>query len=179
MLSFTLSANENVLVILRRHKFVLGIRLLKAAGVALLPFVILIFLLAVPAMSSEPAYGLIFWYFASLFWLVAWCWGFLIWLDWYLDIWVLTNERVISIEQRRLFNRQVLSCNLDKVQSVTTTAAGALPTFFHYGNVEIKTADETSKIIFTQIPLPLQIQDKILQAHQDFLKNTKSANLRG
>ncbi|HCX27894.1 MAG TPA: hypothetical protein DHI91_02015, partial [Candidatus Portnoybacteria bacterium] len=101
-----------------------------------------------------------------MFWLVAWCWGFLIWLNWYLDIWVLTNQRIISIEQRRLFNRQILSCNLDKVQSVTATAAGPLPTFFHYGNVEIKTADETSRLVFAQIPSPLQIQDKILQAHQ-------------
>jgi len=171
MLSFTLSTNESVLAIMRRHKFVLGARLLKAAGVALFPLVVLIFLMFLPGISSESAYGLIFWYFASLFWLVAWCWGFLIWLNWYLDIWVLTNQRIISIEQRRLFNRQILSCNLDKVQSVTATAAGPLPTFFHYGNVEIKTADETSRLVFAQIPSPLQIQDKILQAHQEYLKN--------
>jgi len=171
MLSFTLSPNENVLAILRRHKFVLAVRLLKAVSVAIFPLLVLfILVLLSPAWTDEPAAGPVFWYFTSLFWLVAWCWGFLIWLDWYLDIWVLTNQRVISIEQRRLFDRQVLSCNLDKVQSVTTTAAGTLPTFFHYGNVEIKTADETSRLAFEQIPDPQPIQDKILQAHQEYIK---------
>jgi len=169
MLSFTLSANENVLAVLRRHKLVLGIKLLKAAGVALFPFLVLIVFIIWPVLPDDTTFALIFWYFSSLFWLAAWCWGFLIWLEWYLDIWVLTDQRVISIDQRHLFDRQVLSCNMDKIQSVTTTAAGTLPTFFHYGNVEIKTAGETSNLTFGQIPLPQQIQDKILQAHQSYL----------
>jgi membrane protein YdbS with pleckstrin-like domain len=176
MASITLSTNENIILLQRRHKFLLVIRLLKTLGVGLIPFFVgLIFAAINITALNEPVYNFVFWYFASLCWLLAWCWGLLIWLDWYLDIWIVTNQRIIDIQQRHLFSRQILSCTLDKIQNTTVTSAGPLATFFHYGNVNIKTADETSQILFWQVPFSTQTQNKILEAHQEYLKNVPAA----
>jgi len=175
--AFTLAPDEKIIVILRRHRLILAMSLIKVGLAALIPLVVaLILAFWQPFLIAAQPGAAIFWYLASLFWLIVWCWGILVWLDWYLDIWALTNRRLIDIEQEKFFHRQVLECSLDKVQNVTCKINGPLATFFKYGNVEIKTADQATLLVFEQIPFPNQIQNAILQAHQEYLGNVGGKN---
>ncbi|TSC53722.1 MAG: hypothetical protein LiPW39_105 [Parcubacteria group bacterium LiPW_39] len=172
MPAFTLAPNEQIILLLRRHWLRLTLKLAEVGILIFVPPLIYLLLVFVwPSLMQNEGANPIFWYFALLFWLITSGFLWLAWLDWYLDIWLVTNQRIIDIEQRRLFNRRVLACGLDKIQNVTAKTGGLLATFFKYGNVEIKTADETSQIIFYQVPSPNVVQDKILQAHQEYLRN--------
>lgn len=172
MPALTLAPNEQIILLLRRHWLRLVLKLAKISALIFIPPIIYWLLILVwPSLLQNKGTSTIFWYFGLLFWLVICCWLWLVWLDWYLDIWVLTNQRVIDIEQRKLFNRRILVCGLDKIQNVTAKTSGPLATFFKYGDVEIKTADETNQITFYQISSPTAVQDKIMQAHQEYLKN--------
>ncbi len=84
------------------------------------------------------------------------------WLDYYLDIWIITSERIVSIEQKGLFARQVSTQKLYRIQDVTAEVKGILPTFFHYGNVYIQTAGEEERFIFKEIPSPYEVSKKIM-----------------
>ena len=82
--------------------------------------------------------------------------------DYYLDTWIVTNERVINIEQNGLFSRQVSELHLNQIQDVTSETIGFLPTFLTYGDVYIQTAGEKERFHFEQIDNPEEVKEKIL-----------------
>jgi hypothetical protein len=74
--------------------------------------------------------------------------------DYFLDIWIVTNERVINIEQHGLFSRTISELRLNQVQDITSETAGFLGTFLTYGNVFIQTAAERERFQFKNIDNP-------------------------
>ncbi len=172
MPAFSLSPNEQVILMARRHWFFVTIAMLKPIILAILPWLVafaLVFFNLSPA--NEQTATLLFWYFAWLFWFICFCWGVLIWLDWYLDLWILTNQKIIDIQQMGLFKRLVMTYVIDNIQGVAVKTGGPLSTFFKYGNAEVKIAGQANAVVFREIPNAALVQDKILQAHQEYLKN--------
>jgi uncharacterized membrane protein YdbT with pleckstrin-like domain len=83
------------------------------------------------------------------------------WTDNYLDVWTLTNERIINREQKGLFNRVVSELELIRIQDITVEQKGFLATILGYGNVYIQTAGEMERFIFEQVPHPYKISKAI------------------
>ncbi|MDD2753288.1 MAG: hypothetical protein PHT44_01640 [Candidatus Portnoybacteria bacterium] len=172
MPAFILAPNEQIILTARRHWFFMIVSLLKAVALALVPWLIAFALAFFDlSLANQQAFATLFWYFAWLFWLLCFCWGVLIWLDWYLDIWVLTNQKIIDIQQMGLFKRLIMTYGIDNIQGVTTRTSGPFSSLLKYGDAEIKIAGQADAVAFKQIPQPQMVQDKILQAHQDYLKN--------
>jgi uncharacterized membrane protein YdbT with pleckstrin-like domain len=94
--------------------------------------------------------------------LFIWIYAFFVWIDYYFDVWVVTNKRIVNIEQRGLFARNVSELNLEKIQDVTTEVHGFLPTMFNYGDVYIQTAAEKERFEFQKVPNPYGIKDTIM-----------------
>ncbi len=105
----------------------------------------------------------------SLYFLAVWVFFWSAWVDYYLDLWVVTNERVIKFEQDGLFNRTVAELRLLKVQDVSATTRGLLSTFLNFGEVRLETAGEESELTFTfhQVPGPSVVSEKILHLADD------------
>ncbi|HCC83972.1 TPA: hypothetical protein DEP96_03945 [Candidatus Uhrbacteria bacterium] len=74
--------------------------------------------------------------------------------DYFLDVWIVTTERVINIEQHGLFSRTVSELRLNQVQDITSETSGFLGTFLTYGNVFIQTAAERERFQFKNIDNP-------------------------
>lgn len=100
--------------------------------------------------------------FFSLYYLFIWLFFFYSFLDYYLDIWIVTNYRIINIEQNGLFDRIISEQKLYRVQDVTSEIKGIIPTFFDYGDVYVQTAAEKERFIFKQIPHASEVRKKIL-----------------
>ena len=62
------------------------------------------------------------------------------WLNYYLDVWVITTERIIDVEQKTLFHREISEISLDRVQNVTVEVPGFVATVLKFGNMKIQTA---------------------------------------
>jgi len=99
-----------------------------------------------------------------------WIYMFLIWIDYYLDVWVITTERIINIEQKGLFVRHVSELKLVKIQDVTTEVEGFLPTLLNYGDVHIQTAADQVRFIFRSVPDPYHIKSEIMKRHKESQK---------
>ena len=93
---------------------------------------------------------------------------FLVWINYYLDSWIITTDRVIDIDQKSLFYREVSEFMLDRVEDVTVEVPGILATFLHYGNIRIQTAGEK--------PFTIYDVSSIYEAKRIILENT---NRRG
>ena len=98
----------------------------------------------------------------SFFMLVVWIYCFMIWIDYYFDIWIITSERIINIEQKGMFTRKVSELRYSKIQDVTAEVIGVLPTIINYGDVKIQTAAEEGEFLFRTVSNPYGIKNTIM-----------------
>lgn len=92
-------------------------------------------------------------------------------IDWMgdeLDMFIITDSRVIGIEQLSVLSRSVSECGLDRVQEVNAHTAGVLQTIFNYGDVHIRTASETSNMIVKYAPDPIENARRINNIIQEY-----------
>jgi hypothetical protein len=103
----------------------------------------------------------------NLFFIFTWLLFFVIWIDYYFDVWIVTNERIVNIEQKGLFTRVVSELELEKIQDVTTDVRGVIPTFLNYGDLLVQTAAEMERFRFRKIPDPYAAKDLIMKLQND------------
>ena len=154
--------DENTIVVIHRHWF----DILKNF---FLIFVMLFFLISsyviLPALFpvlETTLYQSLLAFAGSSFAMLILILFFLVWIDYYFDLWVITNKRIINIEQKGLFSREVSELELDKIQDVSVSVLGIIPTFLNYGDVFIQTAGETERFVFKNISNPYGIKDLIM-----------------
>ncbi len=81
--------------------------------------------------------------------------------DYWLDVWIVTNERIINSEQKGLFNRVVSEVNLNQIQDITSEQVGLIGTFLTFGNVYVQTAAERERFMFKNIDNPDDVKIRI------------------
>ncbi len=161
-----LDPGENILSILRHHWISYAGPL---AMVAIL-FIIPIFLFPLTlGISSTPIILPYFFFLSSIWYLLVLFLALGFWMDYYLDSLVITDKRVLNIDQSGLFRHIVSEFRLEKIQDVTIEIPNFLGTVFHFGNIRIHTAGEVSFSI-SEVPNPHAARDLILK----YAKQTSS-----
>ncbi len=96
---------------------------------------------------------------------------------WYFKTLVITNQRIIDIDQRGIFSRTVSDITMEKIQDVFYQVKGIRQTLTGAGDVQIILADNKTKIEFKNASAPQKIQQLILQYKlnglEENIKNTK------
>jgi uncharacterized membrane protein YdbT with pleckstrin-like domain len=96
--------------------------------------------------------------------------------EWTRNILVITNQRVIDVNQRGFFSRSVAEATYDKIQDVQSTVSGLWQTMFQYGSIVLKTAGAGTTLDIHGIRHPQEVQRIITDAQQS-IKNSGSSNL--
>ncbi|MFA5188234.1 MAG: PH domain-containing protein [Patescibacteria group bacterium] len=150
--------DEKLILFLRRHIIVLLGKWLMYLFLALVPVAIYFFLQNFQPwiLNNKNIYPFLF-LLTSVYYLYTAMFLFSSFIDYYLDVWIVTDQRIINIEQRGLFNREIAEQDLDRIQDVSGSQKGVLQTFFKFGDVHIQTAGEVQKFIFRQVPKPFEI----------------------
>ncbi len=154
--------DEKILVVLRRHWFNILTQFISVLFLIIIFFASLFFLPSVFQILKDPVFHNFFYFLESLLAMFICILLFLIWVDYYLDTWIITNKKVVNIEQKGLFSRVISELALDKIQDITTEVTGVFPTFLNYGDVFIQTAAEKERFIFRKIPGPQKIKDMLM-----------------
>src|SRR3989338_9956396 len=166
-----LKTNEKIILVLRRHPFIIFAKIFFWLMVALLPLIFHLTLEEVLAgLFNNNLFLPIVILFLSIYYLYLWLFIFHSFVDYYLDIWIVTDERIINIEQRGLFDRVVSEQKLYRVQDVTSELKGFFSTILNYGTVHIQTAGEEQRFIFEQVPDPYNVAKKIAQLAEEHKK---------
>ena len=154
---------EKTIFTLRRHWIVLVKILAVFVILAGIPaaFYALIGAEAIEKILSGYVLGPLALLGASAYALFIWLFIFYLFIDYYLDTWIITNDRIIYIEQNGLFSRVVSEHKLYKIQDVTVEVKGFLPTFLNYGNIFIQTAAERPRTTLRQIRRPNEVSSAI------------------
>lgn len=163
-------ASERVILVLRRHSFVFFVTVVYFFTLAVVPAA-LRFLIPdqVATIIRGSVWEGILILLLSGYYLFLWLFFTFAWVDYYLDLWIVTDERVVNVEQSGLFNRVISEHPLLRVQDVTSEVKGFFPTFLNYGQVYVQTAAERQRFIFEQVPHPDLVKKIVLEAHNEVL----------
>ncbi|MCA9367903.1 PH domain-containing protein [Candidatus Kaiserbacteria bacterium] len=171
-----LEDDEKVLTTARKHWFVIVSELFATFLLILLPFALLFILLLNPTFLS--VFGLhaelhkeVIAFIIGAWLLLALLSAFRIWTHYYLDLWIITDRRIISVDQIGFFNRNVSMFRLERMQDIEYTMKGLLPTLLKFGTISAHTAGNNEDVFHaTHMPNPQQLQGTIQKAMDDRIR---------
>jgi uncharacterized membrane protein YdbT with pleckstrin-like domain len=162
---FELEEGEKVLGIFRRHWLLFAIEMLGIFALFWLPF-LLSMLPAFPILSESVSI------FLGTIWMLMICMkAFISWTIYYLDIWVITNLRLVDIEQHSLFNRKSSTLQLENIEDITVHINGFFESIIGYGKLSVQTAGNIPEFIINDIPLPEDAKQVIISAQYQSKKD--------
>jgi len=126
--------DEEILMILNKHWYTIAMPLVKGIAIILFSFVVPIWTGFMGTIFSY-AIGAIIYYLWIIFWIAYILYEY---YHWYRDKFIITDHRIIDIDQQGMFSRQVSEIELDRIQNVTYTVAGFFQTLFNFGTVTIQ-----------------------------------------
>lgn len=89
-------------------------------------------------------------------------------IDFYLDISIITNDRIIDVAHTGLFSRKIAECDLFRIQDVSAEVHGLFASLFNYGTIHVKTASTTGDLLFQNISNPNFIRGELIRlSHED------------
>lgn len=164
-----LEADEAVITTVRKHWFLITIELLTIVLFGLAPVFAFMIVLALPPQevimsffeTQTPLliFGIAAWMLLSTMAAAT------SWTSYYLDLWIITDRRIIVVDQFNFFNRKVSNFRLERLQDIKVTIKGLIPTLLNYGTIQAQTAS-ASENNFTSpgLPDPRELQSIIQNA---------------
>ena len=160
-----LRKDEEVIMVVKRHWIV---------------YVILSLVLLTWIIFTILSYSFFdFWFINNLinivFWMLFSILLYIRWLDHELDMYAITNNRIIWIDQVAFLNRVVTECNLWQVQEVNSKTKWLLANMLNYWTLTILTAWNATNMQMDFSPDSMQNARKILNIVDDY-RDKKNEN---
>lgn len=98
-------------------------------------------------------------------------WLFYAYFTWQRNKYIITDQRVVDIDQISFFSKSQREAHLDRVQDVSFSIDGVFATLFRFGTVIIQTAGE-KPLELDYIPSPDKVQKMIFDLAKEKQKTT-------
>lgn len=160
-----LESDENMLRVVRAHWWIIFTRVLTAFFIATIP-------LAIPFVAKFLNTEHIWSIYQSMFIFFYLLWVLGCWMvianaatNHYLDLWAITNRRIVAIDQQGFFRRRLSSFRLERLQDMNIMVTGIIPTLLNYGTIEAQTAGGSNEEFTTNnMPDPRGLKALIIGA---------------
>lgn len=154
---------ETIHLIVRRHLIVLLPSFIFLSLMIIVPLLIYIMIINLLPTYQQNILNSLFFLIFTIYLGFVWIAGFIVWADYYLDVWIVTNYRLLDIEQKGFFHRTISELDLRRVQDISSTVTGLIPTIFSFGTIQIQTAAKLNKFTMETIPRPITVRRKIVE----------------
>lgn len=144
--------DEKIILFLRRH-FITNVPwILLTLILVLLPifFPLVSNYLPFPSIPGNYTFVLL-----SIYYLFIFSFVFYKFLNWYYNLWIATNKRLIDIDFADLVFHDVAETRYNLIQDVNYAQTGAIRSFFNYGDVFAQTAGGKENLEALGVPRPL------------------------
>jgi hypothetical protein len=171
----TQNPNERVFIMLRRHIFTNLGWVIVSLILFLIPIIVGFILNSLgvdlqESLSIKQSYiigAVLIWYLLSI------SSTFMNFLDWYFNIYVITNERIIDFDFSPFAYHKISEASLESIVDATQESIGFLPMLFNYGDIYIQTAGEKREFDFTAVSKPAWVRDKIMDLRDMIVKKPR------
>ncbi len=145
--------NEKLLSVIRRHPLTFVSTVFMYLLLAVIPMAFYFFIQnAAPNVLTDPNARALLTLGWAVYELSIALFFYASFLVYYLDMLIITNERMVEVSQENLFSRKVSELELFKIQDATSNVQGFVATIFKYGTLDVQTAGEQKHFIFEDIP---------------------------
>jgi surface polysaccharide O-acyltransferase-like enzyme len=134
--------NEKLLLIIHRHWFVIARELAAVFFMLLVGTVVFFLRNMLYTLNNTQFVDALAYFLYTVFLLILIALAFALWITYRLDVWIITTRRIIDIEQRSLFNREISEFLIGRVQDVTSEIPNMISTLLDFGTLTIQTAGE-------------------------------------
>lgn len=158
-----LHEGEQIVLVKRRYWLPIAAESFTFLLIALMPWGILYGLNLLPSdIEGFVRNNMSAFYFLACAWLlVVWTSFFVAWTNYHLDVFIVTSERIIDIDQVGLFARDVAEARLENIQDVRIETIGVLASIINFGNIHIQSAGATKEFTAQHIHKPQEIRGAI------------------
>ncbi len=159
---FDQQPDEHIIASVRKHWFVLLTAILGTILAALMPVILAFAVVTALPSGVSTATSLVV--FFSALWVALCCVALAeIWTRYYLDIWIVTNKRIMYIEQVTLFSREITTLRIERIQDATVTFKNFIETMLNFGTLRIQSAGAvTDDLEIRGIPAPDHVKQLVL-----------------
>lgn len=120
------------------------------------------------ASGIELAYIVYFFYF--IWALFMWILLFINLTNYYLDVWYVTSNKLVDVEQKGLFHRDEAVLKLENIQDIATVSKGIIQTLLGFGIIRVQTAGQIREFVMRDIANPKKVKE-VITAEQEKAKN--------
>ncbi len=164
--------DEYIVAQFRKHWFVFLMDIFFLIPLALAPFILFALTAFVGdvfpiAFDAQYVYSYEL-FFSAMWFLVVWILFFIMLTDYYLDVLRITNKRVIDVDQRGFFNRNIATMPISNIQDITIDSVGFFATILHYGTVKIQSSGERREFLISYLTSPEVIKATLSKLREDF-----------
>lgn len=158
-------ANEKIILIVHHHWWHLVKLAAGSTFLFALPFIV-VPIVAASAGANIGQIGPIAVFLGAVWALFFWHKIFTEWTDYYFDVWIITNWRIIDIELLSLFNMNIGSMlDLDHIQEIITETRGIVNNLLGVGSLQIQTAaTNRGQFLYNDVAHPADIENTIRRA---------------
>ncbi|MBP9816853.1 MAG: PH domain-containing protein [Candidatus Pacebacteria bacterium] len=162
-----LQPGEHVLMAVRKHWLIYVGAAIPFAVFAYLPVLALELFAKSPFVTTPWAHYVSLenpWilFVLGAWWLFVWMGAFSNFMRYFLDVWIITNKRIIDVEQIDFFSREVTSLFLDHIEDVTVHETGFFHTLFGFGNLMVQSAGAADRTELPGISHPKDVRDLLM-----------------
>lgn len=145
-------SGEKVVEVIKNHPFVLFFPGLKSV-------VFLVAGVAIYLLWPSQYSGMVL----LIFILIAFAIFFRVFFNYSQSIFLITNQRVINVDQKGFWKRNIIETEHEKITAVSTDTSGFIKTMLKYGDLIIRVsgAGNDQALHIKNIPSPYEIQQKI------------------
>lgn len=152
-----LDDDEKILYVAHKHPIVLKVSTAKVSAFGILIPIGLYFLF--PKM-----------FFVFMIWVMIGVFGWIYhFLDWYFDVWLLTNAGVVEIKRNGLLDFTSKRIEYHMIEGISYTIRGVLQTIFNYGNIQIDKMGSQISIILEDGASPKKLERLIMKYQERYV----------
>lgn len=156
-------ADEKLVKVYRRHPITALGLMVSLAVILILPIASFIVIkINTPEILDNQTLSTLIVLGGGLFFMFALLFIYQHFMDYWLDAWIVTNRRIINIEQNGLFFRTISELRLYRIQDVTSKVDGFFRSMLNFGMVYVQTAGEKRYFIFEDVSDPMGIAKNVL-----------------
>ncbi|MBN1263435.1 MAG: PH domain-containing protein [Candidatus Pacebacteria bacterium] len=147
----TQEKKEKIILLLRRHWFTNLSWFLAGVFFFILPGILFLFVSFDFMPLRFRVVGLVIWY------LVLAGYFFERFLNWYFNVFIITDERIIDFDFFGLIYKEVSDAKIEDIQDVTYRVGGFVRNLFDFGDVFFQTSAELPRFEFRDVPQPARV----------------------
>lgn len=167
---------EKVISVVHRDAFVAVRRVVFFVLLLAMPILVILMINSLfPVLLNNAWLWPILLLTSSAYLFFVWLLFFFSLLDYFLDVWIITNLRIIDVRQDGFFSRAISEVRLEWIQDIASEINGFFPTILGYGSVAVRTAGDHAPLYFQEISHPEHIRDLLMEAlNKEEIKNKTS-----